>query len=419
MDSFRFIDIKEAILSDNRDLANQIRAQLLSESIFMLNLMSAPGSGKTSLIVETIRRMRDNFHIGVIEGDIESCVDSEKILAEGIHVVQLRTGGACHLDAPMIDNALQTLNLDEFNFIIIENVGNLVCPAEFDTGALRKAMILSIPEGDDKVLKYPFMFSVCDALVVNKMDYLNFSDFNLTNLKKQVQNLNPYIQIFETSCRTGEGIDEWCQWLKNEMLINGFAKGDDMEKLCNKLFDLAKPYLSVRSNQEHSEASFSFAKELQKQLGGSKRIIYPAIILHDVGWSAVSEELHLKAFGPKEVDLKINRIHEVEGAKIAKKLLQVVPMDNKEREEICRIIQNHDSGDSPLTLEEKIVKDSDKLFRFSPRGFAIDAERFGINPREYWQILNDFKEQWFFNELGKTFAIRELEKVKIQVLKQV
>ncbi|MDO9535833.1 MAG: HD domain-containing protein [Bacillota bacterium] len=190
-----------------------------------------------------------------------------------------------------------------------------------------------------------------------------------------------------------------------------------MEKLCKKLFDLARPYLSVRSNQEHTEASFSFAKELQKQLGGSQEIIFPAIILHDVGWSAVPEELHLQAFGPKNVDLKINRIHEVKGAKIAEKLLQEVPLGNQEREEICRIIKNHDSGKNPLTLEEKIVKDADKLFRFSPRGFSIDAERFGINPQEYWHILNDFKELWFFNELGKTFAVRGLEKVQDQMLK--
>jgi HD superfamily phosphodiesterase len=188
-----------------------------------------------------------------------------------------------------------------------------------------------------------------------------------------------------------------------------------MEEICSKLFDLARSYLAVRSNQEHTEASFSFAKELQEKLGGKKEIIFPAIILHDVGWSAVPVELHLQAFGPKEVDLEINRIHEVEGAKIAGKLLQEVTLGDKEREEICRIIKNHDSGASPLTLEEKIVKDADKLFRFSPMGFSIDAQRFGINPKEYWHILNDFKEHWFFTELGKQFAIRELEKVKGQV----
>ncbi len=192
-----------------------------------------------------------------------------------------------------------------------------------------------------------------------------------------------------------------------------------MSELCNKLFDLARPYLSVRSNQEHTERSFSFAKELLKHLGGRKEIVFPAIILHDVGWSAVPEELHLQAFGPKQSDLSINRIHEVEGAKIAGKLLQEVTLSNEEREEICRIIENHDSGQEPLTLEEKIVKDADKLFRFSPRGFSIDAQRFGLNPRDYWHKLNQFKEDWFFTELGKTFASRELGKIEQQLLKKI
>jgi len=215
------IDIKTAILSDNQDLADQIRNKLQSHRIFMLNLMSSPGSGKTSLIVETIRRLKDEFRIGIIEGDIESLVDSEKIAAEGIPAVQLRTGGACHLDAPMIDEALKTMDLDALDLIIIENVGNLVCPAEFDTGAMRKAMILSVPEGDDKIVKYPLMFSVCDALVVNKIDYLALSDFDRDILQDRLKILNPHIQIFETSCRTGEGLDAWCGWLKGEMVKTG------------------------------------------------------------------------------------------------------------------------------------------------------------------------------------------------------
>lgn len=217
MNAIRLIDIKEAILSDNQDLADQIRRRLEAMKVFMLNLMSSPGAGKTSLIVETIRRMKEEFRIGVIEGDIESIVDSEKVMTEGIPAVQLRTGGACHLDAPMIDEALKTMDLDAFDVILIENVGNLVCPAEFDTGAMRKAMILSVPEGDDKVLKYPLMFSVCDALVVNKIDYRTLSDFDTVTLRERVRKFNPGIQIFETSCRTGEGIDEWCRWLRREI----------------------------------------------------------------------------------------------------------------------------------------------------------------------------------------------------------
>lgn len=217
MDDIRLIDIREEILSDNQNLADEIRERLRDNGVFMLNLMSAPGSGKTSLIIETIRRLKDEFRIGVIEGDIDSLVDSEKIAAEGISAVQLRTGGACHLDAPMIETALATMDLENFDLLIIENVGNLVCPAEFDTGAAKKAMILSVPEGDDKVLKYPLMFSVCDALVINKIDYLGLSDFNQDLLKERVQMLNRGINIFAVSCRTGEGIDEWCDWLRREI----------------------------------------------------------------------------------------------------------------------------------------------------------------------------------------------------------
>lgn len=183
----------------------------------MLNLMSAPGAGKTSLVLETIRRMKADCRIGVIEGDIESQVDSEKIAAEGIPAVQLRTGGACHLDAAMIDAGLKAMPLGALDLIIIENVVNLVCPAEFDTGANRKAMILSVPEGDDKVLKYPLMFSVCDALIINKIDYLPLADFDVPVLKDRARKLNPGIAIVETSCRTGEGLDAWCDWLRGEI----------------------------------------------------------------------------------------------------------------------------------------------------------------------------------------------------------
>jgi len=217
MEKVRLINIKESILSDNRDLADQIRTQLGRQRVFMLNLMSSPGAGKTSLIVETLRRMKDDYRFAVIEGDIESQVDSEKVAAEGVPAVQLRTGGACHLDAPMIKTALDTLDLKTVDTVIIENVGNLVCPAEFDTGAARRVMILSVPEGDDKVLKYPLMFSVCDVLVVGKIDYLESSDFDMDALAERARRLNPAIRIFKTSCKTGEGLDDWCSWLKGEI----------------------------------------------------------------------------------------------------------------------------------------------------------------------------------------------------------
>src|SRR5512137_709253 len=162
-DNIRLINIKEAVLSENQDLANEIRARLAGEKVYMLNVMSSPGSGKTSVIVETIRRVKAKYRIAVIEADIESTVDAEKIAGEGVAAVQLHTDGACHLDAPMVEAALETLDLRDLDLVFLENVGNLVCPAEFDTGATRKAMILSVPEGDDKVLKYPLMFSVCDV----------------------------------------------------------------------------------------------------------------------------------------------------------------------------------------------------------------------------------------------------------------
>jgi hydrogenase nickel incorporation protein HypB len=213
----RLIHVKENILSDNQDLAEQIRERLKSKKVFMLNLMASPGAGKTSLILETIRRMKATYRIAVIEGDIESQVDADKIAAEGIPAVQLRTGGACHLDASMIEAALDTMDLESLDLIIIENVGNLVCPAEFDTGATRQGMLLSIPEGDDKVIKYPLMFSVCDAVVVSKTDYLAYADFNLSIFKENVRKLNPAARLFELSCKTGEGLEGWCRWLEAEI----------------------------------------------------------------------------------------------------------------------------------------------------------------------------------------------------------
>ena len=216
MADIRLIEIREEILSDNLQLAEEIRQDLLREGVFMLNLMASPGGGKTSLILDTIHRLRDEFRIAVIEGDIESTVDSEKVAALGIPAVQLRTGGACHLDAPMIRMALDGMDLSAVDLLLIENVGNLVCPAEFDTGATIRAMILSVPEGDDKPLKYPLMFSVCDALVVNKIDYLPDPGFSMAALKERVLKLNPGIRIFEVSCRTGEGLDEWVRWLREQ-----------------------------------------------------------------------------------------------------------------------------------------------------------------------------------------------------------
>ena len=224
MTDIRLIEIREEILSDNQYLAEEIRQALRREGVFMLNLMASPGGGKTSLILETIRRLRDEFRIAVIEGDIDSTVDAEKVAALGIPAVQLRTGGACHLDAPMIRMALDGMDLSALDLLIIENVGNLVCPAEFDTGATIRAMILSVPEGDDKPLKYPLMFSVCDALVINKIDYLPDPGFDMAAFRERVLKLNPGIRIFEVSCRRGEGLDDWVRWLGEQVKFERIEK---------------------------------------------------------------------------------------------------------------------------------------------------------------------------------------------------
>ncbi len=217
MDKIRLINIKESILSDNRNLADKIKLELGRSKVYMLNLMASPGAGKTSLIIETLRRMKDDYKFAVIEGDIESQVDSEKVAAEGVTAVQLQTGGACHLDAPMIKKALDSVDLESIDAVIIENVGNLVCPAEFDMGESHKAMILSVPEGDDKPLKYPLMFSVCDVLLISKTDYLEHSDFDMDALEERARRLNPALRIFKTSIITGEGFDDWCAWLKDKI----------------------------------------------------------------------------------------------------------------------------------------------------------------------------------------------------------
>jgi hydrogenase nickel incorporation protein HypB len=222
VEEIRLIEVKEGILSDNKALANELRHKLQGMGTFMVNLMSSPGSGKTSLILRTIDTLKDKFRIGVIEADIASTVDSEKVASRGIRVVQLRTGGFCHLDATMVSEGLDALKPQTLDLVIIENVGNLVCPAEFDTGAIRNAMILSIPEGDDKPLKYPLMFTVCDVLVVNKIDAMGVFDFDIDAMKKRVRALNSSMRIFMTSAKTGEGIDSWVNWLTKE--IEGFRK---------------------------------------------------------------------------------------------------------------------------------------------------------------------------------------------------
>ena len=217
MEGVRLIEVKEEILADNIKVATDVRERLRNTNTLLINLMSSPGSGKTSLILRTVEGLKGSVRLGVIEADIDSTVDAEKVIARGIPAIQLRTGGFCHLDATMVTQGIDALAASKFDLIIIENVGNLVCPAEFDTGAHKNVMILSVPEGDDKPLKYPLMFTICDVLLVNKIDYLSLSDFDMTALRKRVLALNPNIIIIEVSCKTGAGIEDWITWLKKEV----------------------------------------------------------------------------------------------------------------------------------------------------------------------------------------------------------
>jgi len=217
VEAVRLIEVKEDILADNIKIAAGVRLRLSNAKTMLLNLMSSPGSGKTSLILKTLEGLKDSIRLGVIEADIDSTVDAEKVAARGIPAIQLRTGGFCHLDATMVTQGIDALAANKLDLIIIENVGNLVCPAEFDTGAHKNVMILSVPEGDDKPLKYPLMFSICDVLLVNKTDYLSLSDFDMPVLRKRVLTLNPNIRIIEVSCKTGAGIGDWIAWLKKEV----------------------------------------------------------------------------------------------------------------------------------------------------------------------------------------------------------
>jgi hydrogenase nickel incorporation protein HypB len=217
MPGVRLIEVKENILGDNDKVAAEVRERLRTRKTMLLNLMSSPGSGKTSVILKTAEGLKDSVRLGVIEADIDSKVDAERVAAQGIPAIQLRTGGFCHLDATMVTQGIDGLSANELDLIIIENVGNLVCPAEFDTGAHKSVMILSVPEGDDKPLKYPLMFTVCDVLLVNKIDYLSLSDFDMAAMRKRVLTLNPKMKIMEVSCKTGAGIGDWVAWLKNEV----------------------------------------------------------------------------------------------------------------------------------------------------------------------------------------------------------
>lgn len=213
---YKVYEIKQRVFADNDLEADKMRTELKKDKTFLLNLMSSPGAGKTTTLTKTIDAMKHDFRIGVMEADIDSAVDADTISETGAKVIQLHTGGMCHLDADMTRQGLLELDTSDVDLAILENVGNLVCPAEFDTGAVKNAMILSVPEGDDKPLKYPLMFQVCQCLLINKIDVLPYFNFDLEECKKRVLKLNPDMKIIPISARTGEGMDEWIDWLKEE-----------------------------------------------------------------------------------------------------------------------------------------------------------------------------------------------------------
>lgn len=217
MQEFKTIEIKRSVFEDNDKEANKVRGELKENKTFLLNLMSAPGSGKTTTLKATLSRLKDKYNIGVMEADIDSDVDARAIADTGVKSIQLHTGGMCHLDAGMTKQGLDNFNASDFDFIVLENVGNLVCPAEFDTGSSKNAMILSVPEGDDKPLKYPLMFTISDAVLINKIDTKSVFDFDDKAVVERIKKLNPNCEIFFISAKTGEGIDAWCNWLEKQI----------------------------------------------------------------------------------------------------------------------------------------------------------------------------------------------------------
>ena len=214
MDDVKIIEIKKSVFADNDEDAAKLRNELKAKGVYLLNLMSSPGAGKTTTLIGTLKRIQDKVRVAVMEADIDSDVDAVKIKnATGIPTIQLHTGGMCHLDAEMTRQGLDNVALADVDLVILENVGNLVCPAEFDTGAVRNAMILSVPEGDDKPLKYPLMFSVCDLVLVNKVDVMPYFDFDLDKCREYVRMRNPKARIIPICAKTGEGLDDFADWL--------------------------------------------------------------------------------------------------------------------------------------------------------------------------------------------------------------
>ena len=217
METVKIIEIKQSVYESNDIEADKLRKELKERGIFLLNLMSSPGSGKTTTLTQVISKMKDKYRIGVMEADIDSDVDAKTIAKLGVESIQLHTGGMCHLDADMTRQGLQELTDKSIEFAILENVGNLVCPAEFDTGSSMNAMILSVPEGDDKPLKYPLMFSICDLVIINKIDVMPYFDFDMNKCTENVKMRNKDAKIIPISAKTGEGIDELTRYLSERI----------------------------------------------------------------------------------------------------------------------------------------------------------------------------------------------------------
>ena len=214
---YKIIEVKQSVFEDNNKDANKLREECKDKGVFLLNVMSSPGAGKTTTLSRTLERLKDTMRIGIMEADIDSDVDAKTISEYGVRTIQLLTGGMCHLDADMTRQGLHEMGMEDLDLAVLENVGNLVCPAEFDTGSTKNVAILSVPEGDDKPLKYPLMFQVCDVVLINKMDVLPYFDFDVDKCKKNILYRNPNAKIFEVCAKTGEGIEDWCNWLENEV----------------------------------------------------------------------------------------------------------------------------------------------------------------------------------------------------------